>query len=151
VLSVHPLLHPALRREYWASEQFEVTKRLHKGYASEVYKVCGVGWGDGEAPIKGSDLCFVSSLPRVRLCPLVLPSSECYPTVGGDHCQRLNFFPSQATDKQSCEMCAVKVYDVTQVGEAAAFSHSPEKLPRSKPALSIGTFSLAACNALGQH
>ena len=28
-----------MRREFWASEQFEVTKRLHKGYASEVYKV----------------------------------------------------------------------------------------------------------------
>jgi hypothetical protein len=36
---VHPLLHPGMRREFWASEQFEVTKRLHKGYASEVYKV----------------------------------------------------------------------------------------------------------------
>jgi hypothetical protein len=38
VLSVHPLLHPSMRREFWASEQFDVTKRLHKGYASEVYK-----------------------------------------------------------------------------------------------------------------
>lgn len=41
MLSVHPLLLPSMRREYWASEQFEVTKRLHKGYASEVYKVSG--------------------------------------------------------------------------------------------------------------
>lgn len=39
LLSVHALLHPAMRREFWASDQFEVTKRLHKGYASEVYKV----------------------------------------------------------------------------------------------------------------
>ncbi|GBF97654.1 aurora protein [Raphidocelis subcapitata] len=57
VLSVHPLLHPAMRREFWASEQFDVTKRLHKGYASE------------------------------------------------------------AIDKQSSEVCAVKVYDVTQLGK----------------------------------
>ncbi|KIY93426.1 hypothetical protein MNEG_14536 [Monoraphidium neglectum] len=60
VLSVHALLHPAMRREFWSSDQFEVTKRLHKGYASEVYR---------------------------------------------------------ATDKQSGEACAVKVYDVTQLGK----------------------------------
>jgi hypothetical protein len=39
LLSVFPLLPPAMRREEWSLNQFAVEKRLHKGYASEVYKV----------------------------------------------------------------------------------------------------------------
>jgi hypothetical protein len=39
LLSVFPLLPPAMRREEWSLSQFAVEKRLHKGYASEVYKV----------------------------------------------------------------------------------------------------------------
>lgn len=57
LLSVYPLLPPSMRREEWSLSQFAVEKRLHKGYASEVYKVrqyktvtvaceqLQVGWG----------------------------------------------------------------------------------------------------------
>lgn len=40
LLSVYALLPPSMRREEWSLSQFAVEKRLHKGYASEVYKVC---------------------------------------------------------------------------------------------------------------
>jgi hypothetical protein len=36
---VYPLLPPGLRREEWALAQFAIDKRLHQGYASEVYRV----------------------------------------------------------------------------------------------------------------
>lgn len=39
LLSVYALLPPALRREHWAAEQFNVEKRLHHGYASQVFQV----------------------------------------------------------------------------------------------------------------
>jgi hypothetical protein len=39
LLSLYPLLSPGMRREEWSLSQFAVEKRLHKGYASEVYKV----------------------------------------------------------------------------------------------------------------
>jgi hypothetical protein len=43
LLSLFPLLPPAMRRDEWSLNQFAVEKRLHKGYASEVYKVCCLG------------------------------------------------------------------------------------------------------------
>jgi hypothetical protein len=39
LLSVHPLLPPNMRREEWALSNFVVDKKLHAGYASEVYRV----------------------------------------------------------------------------------------------------------------
>jgi hypothetical protein len=39
MLSIDPLLPPAMRREEWALHQFIIEKKLHAGYASEVYKV----------------------------------------------------------------------------------------------------------------
>lgn len=39
LLSLFPLLPPSMRRDEWSLSQFAVEKRLHKGYASEVYKV----------------------------------------------------------------------------------------------------------------
>jgi hypothetical protein len=41
LLSSYPLMSPNMRREEWSLSQFAVEKRLHKGYASEVYKVWG--------------------------------------------------------------------------------------------------------------
>jgi hypothetical protein len=52
VLSVHALLHPSMRREFWSSDQFEVTKRLHKGYASEVFKASGGREGGGGGSVR---------------------------------------------------------------------------------------------------
>lgn len=79
VLSVHPLLLPGMRREYWASEQFEVTKRLHKGYASEVYKVGG--WGNAPSGERwGAILAARSKSRRAGIpIPILMDPTEGFP------------------------------------------------------------------------
>lgn len=39
LLSVFPLLEPSMRREEWSLSNFAIEKKLHAGYASEVYRV----------------------------------------------------------------------------------------------------------------
>lgn len=39
LLSVYPLLSPNMRREEWSLKDFKIDKKLHAGYASEVYRV----------------------------------------------------------------------------------------------------------------
>lgn len=39
LLSVYPLLPPNMRRDEWSVGQFKIDKKLHAGYASEVYRV----------------------------------------------------------------------------------------------------------------
>ena len=46
LLSMYALLPPNLRRDFWAADQFDVEKRLHHGYASQVFQV-GEGGGHG--------------------------------------------------------------------------------------------------------
>jgi hypothetical protein len=37
ILAVSPALPPAMRRPKWSVNDFKLTKKLHQGYASDVY------------------------------------------------------------------------------------------------------------------
>lgn len=39
LLSIYPLLAPNMRRDEWSLSHFKFDKKLHSGYASEVYRV----------------------------------------------------------------------------------------------------------------
>lgn len=45
LLSVYPLLAPSMRRDEWSMSNFKFDKKLHSGYASEVYRVRIAGLG----------------------------------------------------------------------------------------------------------
>lgn len=67
LLSLFPLLPPAMRRDEWSLSQFAVEKRLHKGYASEVYKVGSKGQRLLSAQDPQSIGCLVMTTGRVAL------------------------------------------------------------------------------------
>jgi hypothetical protein len=88
LLSVYALLPPNLRRDFWAADQFDVEKRLHHGYASQVFQVGGWepgGRGKGRRGDGGGDGNQETQPIRPSTCTICL--STCHPHMTTAHYQ----------------------------------------------------------------
>ncbi|KAF8058341.1 aurka-a [Scenedesmus sp. PABB004] len=66
LLSVYPLLPPNMRREEWSLSQFQIDKKLHAGYASEVYRAVDMQSREALA-VKVYNLNALGELNKVQL------------------------------------------------------------------------------------